>query len=221
MEDIKSIATFWKSMYDKSNEEKGQALVQRIENRMDFKRWGFRITRTDFPSYLRIVYDSEWCRVKFLYTRGRFKDPSLDEFSIDYGRLHAPDDQATMIWQDRKCNCWHNNRLVLFYLDGVTPQEVVQRENDGGWHNDIELEFRRSELGQILIENKLRSENWIQSEVFIWQHYGQRLFEVFDLRRPSLWDAYTNFVVEYHRLIGTPPPGERIAHIVAPQTEIC
>lgn len=38
-----------------------------------------------------------------------------------------------------------------------------------------------------------------------WEHYGQRLFELFDLRRPDLWDEYTRFVVEYRRLDGRKP----------------
>jgi len=221
MDNINTISAFWNAMYDKSNEKKGQALIQRIEDKMNFEQWGFRRTHSNFPSYLRVIYDSEWCRVKFIYTRGRFPDPSLDEFSIDYGRLHAPNDQATMTWQGQQCNCWHNNRLVLFFLDGMTPQEIMEWEKDGGWLCKFKEQYRQSEPGKEMISSELWAEHWILSEAATWQQYGQRLFEVFDLRRPDLWEEYNKFHSEYHRLKGTQPPSERIANIVAPLTKIC
>ncbi len=217
-----NIYAFWKSMYEKSAEEQGQALLRRLESCLDFHSWGFEKSYTKFSGgNLDIIYDSEWCRVNFQYRRGRYKEPKLDEFSIVYGRLHAPDDQATMIWQGHKCNCWHSNRLTLFLLDGFTPKEVVQWEKDGSWLCEFKEQFRLSETGNKLISAELWAEHWIQSESATWKQYGQRLFEVFDLRQPDLWDEYSRFVEEYHRLIGTPPPGERIADIVAPQDHIC
>jgi hypothetical protein len=221
---IDQIFHFWQSMYDKSADKQGQMLLERIESLKGFGHWGLIESYSKFsPGHIRVIYDSEWGRIKFRYRHGHYlvKAPKMDEFSIDYGRLHAPDDQADMIWQGQKCNCWHNNRLALFFLDGFAPQDVVQREKEGSWHCDVEADFRQSEFGKQLIENKLWAEIWIQSEAVIWQHYGQRLFEVFDLRRPDLWDAYSEFHGEYHRLKGTVPPSERIAHLVAPQTQIC
>lgn len=216
-----SNSTFWRSMYNKPDEEKGQALLQRLGSIMPFTRWGFQKTHTDFSGYLRVIYDSGWCRVKFLYRRGRYKDPDLDEFSIDYGRLHAPDDQGTMIWQGEKCNCWHNNRLALYFLDGLTPEEVGQREKEGKTANDVRINFRQSPTGQRLVEEKLWAEFIIQHEAKTWQHYGERLFKIFDLQQSELWKKYTHYVKEYHRIIGTPAPRLEVAHILAPQTSIC
>jgi len=218
------IYQFWNSMYDMSVEKQGERFFERLRSHLDLNLWGFQKSYSKFsPGQLGIIFNSEWCRVNFYYRHGHYmvKAPKIDEFSITYGRLHAPDEEAHIIWQGQKCNCWHNNRLVLFFLDGFTPQEVVLREEEGGWHNDVEAEFRQSGVGKHLIENKLRAEIWIQTEAVIWRHYGQRLFEIFDLRRSELWDEFTKFHVEYHRLKDTPPPSERIAHIVAPLTNIC
>ena len=32
----------------------------------------------------------------------------------------------------------------------------------------------------------------------IWDYYGNRLFELFDLRQPELWEQYTQFVKEFY-----------------------
>src|SRR5210317_121476 len=34
----------------------------------------------------------------------------------------------------------------------------------------------------------------------IWEHYGQSLFDLFDLRQPELWKEYRVFLKEYYQL---------------------
>jgi hypothetical protein len=34
----------------------------------------------------------------------------------------------------------------------------------------------------------------------IWKYYGRRLFELFDLRQPDLWNRYVKYLMEYYRL---------------------
>jgi hypothetical protein len=36
----------------------------------------------------------------------------------------------------------------------------------------------------------------------LWAHYNGKLFELFDLRRPDLWEAYREFLKEYYALLG-------------------
>ena len=36
-------------------------------------------------------------------------------------------------------------------------------------------------------------------QAMIWEHYEQRFFELFDLRRPDLWDDYIGFLKEYEK----------------------
>ena len=71
----------------KSGDELGYALIQMIEENFDINRLGFRQTFSNFakPSNLKIIYDSEWCRIKFIFSRQ--KSFQYDELSIDYGRL--------------------------------------------------------------------------------------------------------------------------------------
>ena len=39
----------------------------------------------------------------------------------------------------------------------------------------------------------------------IWQYYGNRLFELFDLRRPDLWQQYREFLKEVYDIKGRNP----------------
>jgi hypothetical protein len=34
----------------------------------------------------------------------------------------------------------------------------------------------------------------------IWEYYGQRLFELFDVRRPELWEQFAHFIKEFHKI---------------------
>ncbi len=199
---MEDIYQFWNSMYDMSVEKQVERFFERLRFHLELNLLGFQKSYSKFsPGQLGIIFNSEWCRVYFYYRHGHYmvKAPKLDEFSITYGRLHAPDEEATMIWQGQKCNCWHNNRLILFFLDGLTPQDVVNREKEKKMVSDIRINYRQSREGQQLVSQELWAELKIRYEAATWQHYGQRLFEVFDLRQPDLWEEYTKFNSEYHR----------------------
>jgi hypothetical protein len=49
-----------------------------------------------------------------------------------------------------------------------------------------------------------------ETHAMIWEHYGQRLFELFDLRRPDLWEKYSSFVIQVYDLKGFPLSHKRI-----------
>jgi len=50
----------------------------------------------------------------------------------------------------------------------------------------------------------------------IWEHYGERLFELFDIRHPELWEKYIDFLKEYDRLNNFPP-----VPIYPPEYKVC
>jgi hypothetical protein len=49
----------------------------------------------------------------------------------------------------------------------------------------------------------------------IWKTYGQNLFELFDLRRPDLWEQYRKFLKEYYDIKGRSP------NIHPPLDQVC
>ena len=49
----------------------------------------------------------------------------------------------------------------------------------------------------------------------IWEHYGQSLFEIFDLCCPNLWDEYSHFIKEYFSIKGLNP------NIIPSEDQIC
>jgi len=49
----------------------------------------------------------------------------------------------------------------------------------------------------------------------IWEHYGKRLFELFDLRQPNLWEQYRGFLKEFYDIKG------RISFIKPAMDKVC
>ena len=185
-----------------SGEEVGQALIRLIEENMEIERWNFRLSYTKWarPRNIKIIYDSEWCRVKFLFARAHY--PDTDEILIEYGRLHAPNEEAFMLWNGEGCRCWHNVLDPIRFLDGLTPEEAYKQVKGGeNQLPPVVKSFRGSNYWKKL-QREYPPKAAIVLQSILWAHYESRLFELFDLRRPDLWSAYREFLKEYYGLLG-------------------
>ena len=191
----------------------GEALLQAIEGTLDMKPWGFVCNYKNFneTSSLVTIYDSQWCRLSFRFSRQQFSHH--DELSVEYGRLHAPNEKAYLVWESEECHCWHNIIEPLLFLDGLTPLQAMEQSKIQRKSPPIVESFRQSEVGQKLYK-EYAPQAVLAMHGRIWEHYGQRLFELFDLQRPDLWEKYRAFVREYYRLIGMEsswgPPYENV-----------
>ena len=60
-------------------EEVGKAFLRLIQENLEIERWNFRLTFTKFlePRNIKVIYDSEWCRIKFMFSRMHY--PETDE----------------------------------------------------------------------------------------------------------------------------------------------
>lgn len=173
-----------------SDEELLQTYIDYVESNLAPQEWGFRRNAL-LPKKLTVIYDSEYCRVKFVL-RGSDYGP-LYASSIYYGRLHAPDDEVYMNWRGESCRCWHRDSeimmLTLPFLEEMSPEEISlepaefwqQREQALGAYPSDEIEYQLS----------LHSR--------IWERYGEKLFHVFDLRQPDLWEKYAAFSETFKR----------------------
>lgn len=179
----------------------GEALKRLIEENLEIERWRFRPTFTKFArvNNIKIIYDSDWCRVKFKFSRVHY--PGTDEILIDYGRLHAPDEDLFMVWNGEGCRCWHNFLDPLRFLDGLTPQEAYQQAMIDKQLPPVVREFRESEQARQLAKAYPPKAVIVQQSA-LWEHYGERFFELFDLRHPDLWEGYRRFLKEYYKLLG-------------------
>ena len=138
-----------------------------------------------------IHYESAQCKMRINYTRDR---PYEDiEIHISYRRQHAPFDKRVIEWNNKRCICWHSleSGVLLNFLDGLSPADIVNKE------------FRVPRLLKIFSDaNRIttwgRAEYLARKHAFLWEHYGQRLFNLFDLNYPDLWQAYTRFLEEYY-----------------------
>ncbi|HRJ75317.1 MAG TPA: hypothetical protein PLX90_04925, partial [Anaerolineales bacterium] len=73
---------------------------------------------------------------------------------------------------------------ILKFLDGMPSEEVIYTTKD---HSPMLKEFKK--LHPV----------WLHNE--IWNHYGKRFFDLFDVRNPELWEKYVNYCNEVKWLL--------------------
>jgi hypothetical protein len=179
--------------------QKSQELLQLVERFMDLKRWSFQCSYINYSNMKlppTVIYNSEWCRVKF-YSNG-WDLFGKESIGVYYGRVHASNEKWFIPWHGKNHLCWHSVVEALNFLDGLTPQEAVNLLPSGEWSRVIN-QFKVSEVGQRLLS--VSDAEWtLGMQSFVWEHYGTRLFELFDLRHPDLWRQYENFIEAYHTI---------------------
>jgi hypothetical protein len=169
-------------------------ILQAIEKFLKPQDRGFELVYAGLVPNRRpaILYQSSQCKMRIHCRRDR--DYSSIELSISYGRLHAPRDEDTMEWNGKKCLCWHRLTLspLLFFLDGLSPAKAV------------ELKFGRTKVEADFLASSRKEwsvpEHWARRHAMLWEHYDQRLFNLFDLNRPDLWEEYATFLKEYYEM---------------------
>lgn len=184
------------STVDQRNIDPMQEMIRIGEDILQLPRRHFRESyRSAKPGEL--IYDSEWCRVNIVW--GGWDNVGGNTISIYYGRLHALNEKATMIWDGEECRCWHDFDYALHFLDGRTPTaaatlNVSHPITDPFYEDTFRQRYHR------------RQPEWLaQMHVTIWQNYGTRFFELFDLRRPELWGQYRQFLKEVYDIEGRSP----------------
>jgi len=80
--------------------------------------------------------------------------------------------------------CWHNIDTVINYFDGLSPQEVELTLSLRG----IVQDFHQSN-----IERYEQEEYVAKLTSHIWNQYGQRIFDLFDVCQTELWNQYADF----------------------------
>jgi len=184
--------------YKKLADEKLPELVQILESHVPFEKWGFKqsfygVAEEFCPS---VIYNSSKCRVRFVWLPADMRDgPDSATLNILYGRLHGSNHQRFRMWKGRKCHCWHNLYLdrIYHFLDGLAPQEAVNKT--------YELPLFIRQFNQLNKDTGWSNFEWaIRQTSMIWVYYGNRLFDLFDLHRPDLWDQYTLFIKEFYQL---------------------
>jgi hypothetical protein len=182
---------------DERNIEPIQLILKLIHHRLNPEKWGFKESFRSNKSN-DVIYDSEWCRVRIGWMGWDYL--AGHSISIYYGRLHASDIEAKIVFQGEDCRCWHGlwgTGEIINFLEGLSPQQTATQK---GWPPILE-HLSVKELG----DQSDQPSRVIQIHAAIWQHYGQRLFELFDLRRPNLWEEYRHFIKEVYKIKGLIP----------------
>ena len=169
-------------------------LLRLTQENSNLHEWGFKESFRSVTAK-RLIYDSEWCRIKLVW--GGWDYGSGNSISIYYGRLHAPDENVTMIWNGEECHAWHGVELAVHFLDGRLPTEITK-----SYSPPILKKFYKEEISQ---QFHRRQPEWlILMHKEVWNHYGKGFFELFDLRRSDLWLKYREFLKELHDIKGRP-----------------
>jgi hypothetical protein len=183
-----------------------QEMLRLVRDFSSLNTWGFTESfRSDNGQDL--IYNSEWCRISIVWGGGDYLGGN--SISIYYGRLHAPNESAKMIWNGEECHAWHSFEHALHFLDGRSPTEAAKMNLsipiiDKYYEKEYREKFHR------------RQPEWLmQMHMEVWKHYGKRLFEVFDLRQPRLWDQYREFLKAFCDIKGRP------AFIKPPMDKVC
>lgn len=163
---------------------------------LSLESWGFqesfRTTKT-----AKVIYNSEWCRISIGW--GGWDYSIGNSIYVHYGRLHALNEETSMMWQGEKCRCWHDFDYALHFLDRYTAAEAAKLNRshiitDPFYESDFREKFN------------LRQPEWLaQIHLTIWKQYGKRFFELFDLRQPDLWQQYRQFLKEVYDIKGRNP----------------
>jgi hypothetical protein len=155
----------------------------------------------------KLIYNSEWCRISLIW--GGWDYGGGNSVQIRYSRLHAPNEKTTMIWNGEECRCWHEFDTALYFLDGRVPKDVPKISEPHYLIKPFyETEFRQ--------RYSRRQPEWLaEMHLTIWQHYGKRFFELFDLRLPDLWERYRQFLKELYDVQGRNPA------IKPPKDKVC
>lgn len=194
------------SANDERNVDPIQEMTRVAQSFLDLGSWGFRESYRSAKSG-NLIYDSEWCRVNLIW--GGWDYMGGNNINIRYGRLHAPNEKATMIWDEEECHCWHRFEHALHFLDERAPIDAAKLDFSHSITDPFyELEFRK--------QFRRRQPEWLgQMHAVVWEHYGKQLFELFDLRRPDLWEKYRQFLKEVYDIRGRNP------NIEPPPDKVC
>ena len=184
--------------------EIGTDIAYLAKTYLSLEKWGFqehwRLNELSDSKSPSIIYDSQWCRIKISFNEWH-PPHQFQEYSIDiyYGRLCAPNDKNIIVWDNEECYCWHGLAKALHFLDGHTSEHTAKNL----FSHDLIKEY--SKLGSFESLAYKLPEWEFRKHAFIWREYAPRLFELFDMRRPDLWEQYRKFLKEVYDIKGRNP----------------
>jgi hypothetical protein len=178
---------------DERNVDPIKEMIRLVQDLSNLDAWGFKESYRSVKDP-QLIYDSEWCRIALVW--GGWDYGSGNSISMYYGRLHAPNESATMFWNDEECHAWHDFDLALHLLDGRSPAKAAKMKDSPPLTSKCFKEKNRQKFNR-------RQPEWLMTmHMEIWEHYGKSFFELFDLRRPDLWERYRQFLKEFYDIEG-------------------
>lgn len=191
---------------DERNVDPIQEMLRLTQGFSNLGTWGFKENFRSVKNNI-LIYDSQWCRIKFVW--GGWDYLEGNSISIYYGRLHAPNEEVKMIWHGEECHTWHRFEHALHFLDGRSPIDAAKMN----YSTPLISKYYEEEYNQ---KFHRRQPEWLMKmHMEVWEHYGIKLFKLFDLRQPDLWEQYRGFLKEFYDIKG------RISFIKPSMDKVC
>ena len=184
-----------KPHYLKKRQESFDKVKEWIDQILEPQKYGFKESYQHIANKpLYIIYDSQWCRVRFSEAPGD-RWAQKPNIYIRYGRLHAPNSGGTINWRGKECLPWWNGIFkTVSFLEGIPPKEYAQEH--------LKPDFLELYWGKVLQTKDGNAKEMLELHRAVWKHYEKRLFELFDLRHPKLWNHFREYVKEYYKFSG-------------------
>lgn len=181
---------------DERNVDPIQEMNYLAQSFLKLDAWDFKESHRSVKNGV-LIYDSEWCRLSI--TWGGWDPLGGNSISIHYGRLHAPNESANMNWNGEECYAWHEFENALHFLDGRSPIDAAKMN----YSTPLISKYYEEEYNQ---KFHRRQPEWLMKmHMEVWKHYGIKLFKLFDLRQPDLWEQYRRFLKEFYDIKGRIP----------------
>lgn len=170
-----------------------------LEKHIDFKKWGFEVSYISPMDEPVIIFDSQWCRVRFQLKKEVDRFETYETLDISYGRLHAPNFGYILVWDGKDHWWWHNwprARDFLHFLDGRSPEYLMEKNFSlcKGENNIKRLREVKREEQKSLVEIRAIE------EAELWNYYAENFFRLFDLNNPEQWEKCRLFLKRYYEL---------------------
>lgn len=171
---------------------------------LDLEKWGFKelvhLCGHENPRIPSVIYESDLCKMRISFSEWH-PPHQTEKYTVDiyYGRLSAPNDKRIILFNNEECYCWHELVKALHFLDGASSEFTA---------NNLFAHEQMSKFREIMSAKDLAYglPEWeIRKHQYIWERYAPRIFELYDTRRPELWEQYRRFLKTVYDIRGRNP----------------
>jgi hypothetical protein len=193
---------------DKRMKNPAKYIVELADAILPLRKYGFAESFISSNNDI-VVFTSDKCKIKFIW--GGWDYLAGYTLNVYYGRLIAENEKYKMVIDGKEYRCWHLVAPILHFLDNSNPGEVANRIQLH-W---IKEKFIQSDIAKSFSGKKQQPEWLLHMHNMIWESYGSRIEELFDMYNTASWNEYKKFLTKVYDISGRTP------EFIPPEDQIC